>query len=522
MASFFGRNKKQQSSVEHPGDIESSADIPVKTDEVSAFDRLVDFPVEFFVPNEAELFEDVHGHKRSNPLEISEQLLREPIESVKISVYSKLGRFSILSTIKFHDDDEAKATEAKIKSELRKESKRNGGETDERGGMFIYENTEGNPTIVSLSQRPYVKDELLVSTGTVNAGYSNYLDVLERRELSPEVFKRSLAEVLGMTSLALCIAYENSKKTPAEQKIEIGVQKDDYLPILGIDPQGDEKQSVENIKEELSSEERRVSFDDIGGQESAKAELKRIVTGITKPEIYKKWGTEPPKGVLLYGPPGTGKTMLAKALASEAEASFYNVSSADVSSMWYGQSEKKIRSIFEKAAKDEKAIIYFDEIDALTPERAGAHEATSRVIGVILQQMDGIGKNDGITVVGSTNRRESIDQALLRPGRFDSHVAVEKPDFASRREIFSIHISKSEQIANRQLFATDIDINKITEVADDLTGADIREIVRRTLAAKVTLDLERSADDPEVDLVSQEEIESEILKYNQSRSDSRD
>ena len=146
------------------------------------------------------------------------------------------------------------------------------------------------------------------------------------------------------------------------------------------------------------------------------------------PELYRKWGTKPPKGIILYGDPGTGKTLLAKALASQAEARFFHVEASDVASKWYGESEKMVKDIFRLASRNgDKTIIFFDEIDAIAPPREGAHEATQRVVSTLLENMDGIASHDNVMVVASTNRLESIDPALLRPGRFDRWVEVPLP-----------------------------------------------------------------------------------------------
>jgi len=272
---------------------------------------------------------------------------------------------------------------------------------------------------------------------------------------------------------------------------------------------------LNGLKDKLEVVKPDVSFEDIGGQEVAKRELEGLAFALSNPELYKKWGTKPPKGILLYGPPGTGKTLMAKALASEANARFLHVKASDIGSKWYGESEQIVQQIFDFAAQGgEKTIIYLDEIDSITPRRDGMHEATQRVIGTILQNIDGMGSNDNIMIVASTNRMECIDTAMLRPGRLDRLVEVGLPEAEGRKQILDIHMKKANGVAGRELFEN-IDIAIISKQTDGFSGADIAEIIRRTLEDKVRV--EGSGRD--VGLVTTQDILVQITNYERTRTD---
>jgi transitional endoplasmic reticulum ATPase len=239
------------------------------------------------------------------------------------------------------------------------------------------------------------------------------------------------------------------------------------------------------LKGKIEIEKPNVKFDDIGGQSGAKKEIEGLAFALKNPDLYKKWGTKPPKGIILYGPPGTGKTLIAKALASQADARFFHVEASDIASKWYGESEQIVKSIFELAnGTGENTIIFFDEVDAIAPERKGSHEATHRVVSTLLENMDGMASNNNVMVVASTNRLDSIDPALLRAGRFDRWVEVPLPDEEGRKQIFGIHMNKAGEVAGRNLF-DNVNLDAIVPKAEKSSGADIAEIIRRTLEEKV-------------------------------------
>ncbi|ASJ07544.1 CDC48 family AAA ATPase [Thermococcus pacificus] len=216
-----------------------------------------------------------------------------------------------------------------------------------------------------------------------------------------------------------------------------------------------------------------VHWDDIGGLEDVKEELREAVEWPLKyPEAFMGLGINPPKGILLYGPPGTGKTLLAKAVANESEANFIAIKGPEVLSKWVGESEKNIREIFRKARQAAPTVIFIDEIDAIAPRRGtDVNRVTDRLINQLLTEMDGIQENSGVVVIGATNRPDIIDPALLRPGRFDRLILVPAPDEKARLEIFKVH-------TRRVPLAEDVSLEELAKRTEGYTGADIEAVVR--------------------------------------------
>jgi ATP-dependent 26S proteasome regulatory subunit len=228
------------------------------------------------------------------------------------------------------------------------------------------------------------------------------------------------------------------------------------------------------------------SFEEVGGLEEAKRELQAICLAIKNPDAYRRWGARPPKGVLLYGPPGTGKTLLARCLARESSARFIHVRAPDITSKWYGEAERRMQATFDRARREAPAVIFFDEIDAIARAREESHEATHRVVSTLLENMDGLEEAGGVIVVAATNRPESVDAALTRPGRFDRLVEVPLPNRSGRSAIFRVHIRKAETNAGRALFEPlDSDWNQLLDATEGFSGAEIEETIRRALEAKV-------------------------------------
>jgi len=230
-----------------------------------------------------------------------------------------------------------------------------------------------------------------------------------------------------------------------------------------------------------------VSFDDVGGQEEAKTQLRSVVQSIKDPDSYRRWGVKPPRGLLLFGPPGTGKTLLARCLARESGAKFIHVRATDVVSKWYGEAEKKLQEAFDWARRDAAAVLFFDEIDALGRSREDAHEATHRLVSTFLENMDGLEGIDGVVILAATNRPDAVDEALTRPGRFDRLVEVGLPDREGRRAIFKVHLRRSDKRAGRPVFEPmdDAAWDRLLDASDGISGAEIAEAVRRALETKV-------------------------------------
>lgn len=217
------------------------------------------------------------------------------------------------------------------------------------------------------------------------------------------------------------------------------------------------------------------TFDDVGGLEGPKRELTRAVEWpLQNPELFAALSIEPPSGVLLYGPPGTGKTMLARAVASTSNANFTAVNGPELMDRYVGESERAVRRVFERARSNAPTVLFFDEIDALgsaRTERDGSG-AANRVVSQLLTELDGIERRGRVTVLGATNEPRRLDDALLRPGRFDRVVGVPMPDAAARAEIFRIHLR------GRTASGFDVDVRELAERTDGYTGSDIAAVVR--------------------------------------------
>ena len=220
-----------------------------------------------------------------------------------------------------------------------------------------------------------------------------------------------------------------------------------------------------------------VHWDDIGGLDEAKQELKEAVEWPLKtPEIFKRLGIKPPKGILIYGPPGCGKTLLARGVATESEANFITIKGPEVFSKWVGESEKAIREVFRKARMAAPAVIFFDEIDSLSPRRgAGFADSgvTERVISQLLTEMDGLITLEDIVVIAATNRPDIVDPAVLRPGRFDRLIYCPEPDEKGRLQIFKIYTKEMPM-------AKDVNLAQLATLTKSYSGADIEAFCRET------------------------------------------
>ena len=220
-----------------------------------------------------------------------------------------------------------------------------------------------------------------------------------------------------------------------------------------------------------------VKWTDIGGLAEVKEELQEAIEWPLKyPEIFAHMNTSPPKGVLLHGPPGTGKTMLAKAVANESEANFISIKGPEVLSKWVGESERAVREVFRKARQAAPTIIFFDELDSITPVRGtglGSSQVTERVISQILTELDGLEELKDVVVIGATNRLDIVDPALLRPGRFDKLLEVPVPDLDARKEILRIHLEKKP-------LAEDVKVDVLAEKTEKYTGADLAALANTT------------------------------------------
>ena len=218
----------------------------------------------------------------------------------------------------------------------------------------------------------------------------------------------------------------------------------------------------------------KVSWDDVGGLEAAKGEVKESVEWpLSSPEKFDRMGIDPPAGVLLYGPPGTGKTLMAKAVANETNANFISVRGPQLLSKWVGESEKAIRQTFRKARQVSPTVIFFDELDSLAPSRSQemGSNVSERVVNQLLTEMDGLEEMGDVMVVGATNRPDMIDPALIRSGRFDRLVMIGQPDVEGREQILKIHTRDTP-------LSADVSLREVAETTDGYVGSDLESIAR--------------------------------------------
>ena len=216
-----------------------------------------------------------------------------------------------------------------------------------------------------------------------------------------------------------------------------------------------------------------IRFSDVAGEDEAKENLQEIVDYLHNPSKYKEIGASMPKGVLLVGPPGTGKTMLAKAVAGESNVPFFSMSGSEFVEMFVGMGASKVRDLFKQAKEKAPCIVFIDEIDAIGKKRDGnfgGNDEREQTLNQLLTEMDGFEENSGVIILAATNRPESLDPALTRPGRFDRRVPVELPDLKGREEILKVHARKVK-------VASDVDFNKIARMASGASGAELANIV---------------------------------------------
>ena len=244
----------------------------------------------------------------------------------------------------------------------------------------------------------------------------------------------------------------------------------------------------------------RVTYDDIGDLEEAKRQIREIVELPLKfPQLFRRLGIEPPKGILLYGPPGTGKTLLAKAVATETDAYFISVNGPEIMGKFYGEPEQRLRKIFEEAKRNAPAIIFIDEIDSIAPKRSEVFgEVEKRVVAQLLSLMDGIQERGQVIVIAATNRPDDIDPALRRPGRFDREIEVPVPNREGRKEILLVHTRNVP-------LADDVDLDKLADVTHGYTGADLAALVREAAMAAIRRFI------PEINKYEDQPVPPEIL-----------
>ena len=290
--------------------------------------------------------------------------------------------------------------------------------------------------------RPLVAGDLVATTGQQQV-----------RDMPPEVARMFNAPAYALTQIRLSVV-----STVPKGVVHI-----------------DENTEVE-LREEFEDARAargEVNYDDVGGMGDTIQQLREMVElPLRYPELFTRLGVDPPKGVLLHGPPGTGKTRLARAVANESEASFFTINGPEIMGSAYGESERRLREVFEEAAKASPSIVFIDEIDSIAPKRSGVPgEAEKRLVAQLLTLMDGLGAHQNIVVIAATNRPDAIDEALRRPGRFDREIVIGVPDEGGRREILGIH-------TRGMPLAQGVDLNELARTTHGFVGADIGALAR--------------------------------------------
>ncbi len=244
----------------------------------------------------------------------------------------------------------------------------------------------------------------------------------------------------------------------------------------------------------------RVTYEEIGGLQTQTKRMREIVElPLRHPEVFGRLGIEPHSGILLYGPPGCGKTLIAKVLASESEANFYSINGPEIMNKYYGETEARLRDIFKEAKENSPSVIFIDEIDAIAPKREEAYgDVEKRVVAQLLALMDGLTERGNVIVLGATNRPESVDPALRRPGRFDREIEISVPNVDGRLEILQIH-------TRGMPLAEDVDLKTLASELHGYTGADIKSLCREAAMKSLRNYL------PEIDLET-EKISSDVLQ----------
>jgi len=278
--------------------------------------------------------------------------------------------------------------------------------------------------------------------------------------LSKEAAMRSLRRVMPEIDF-------DQEKIPQEILQKIVITNEDFRDSL--------KEVRPSALREVLIETPNVTWDDVGGLESLKEELREAIEWpIKHKDAFEYVNVDAPKGILLHGPPGTGKTLIAKAVAKMTESNFISIKGPELLSKWVGESEKGVREIFRKARLAAPCIIFLDEVDALVPRRGGSSDSrvTENVVSQILTEIDGLEELHNVLIIGATNRLDIVDPAILRPGRFDRIIEVPLPDAKSRSNIFKIHTKKKP-------LAKDVDLEKIVKLTDGFSGAEISGVANR-------------------------------------------
>ncbi len=317
---------------------------------------------------------------------------------------------------------------------------------------------QGRYEILQIHTRnmPLAEDVDLKRLSDVTHGYTG----ADISSLSREAAMKALRRYMPEINL-------EEERVPPEILDKMVVNEDDFLSAY--------REITPTAMREVYVEVPSVRWKEVGGLEQLKNQLIEAVEWpLKKPEVFKKMGITPPRGILLFGPPGCGKTLLARAVATESEANFISIKGPEIFSKWVGESEKAIREVFRKGRTAAPAIIFFDELDSIVPRRGLGYSdsgASERVISQLLTELDGIESLQNVVVIGATNRPDILDPAVLRPGRFDRLIYVPAPDHKALKEIFKIHIRNMP-------LSKDVDLDQVAHMAAGYSGADVEALCR--------------------------------------------
>ena len=355
--------------------------------------------------------------------------------------------------------------------------------------------SRGKVVVIGATNRPDALDPALRRPGRFDreieigipdkTGRSDILQIHTRgMPLTEDVDLESLSRVthgfVGADLEAVCkeAAIRAVRRILPEINMEqskIPIETLNKIKIKGTDFQDALKDVQPSALREVHVQRPNVLWTDVGGLAEVKEELTEAIEWPLKhTDLFNQADIQPPKGLLLYGPPGTGKTMIAKAVATTSEANFISIKGPELLSKWVGESEKGVREVFRKARQASPCIVFFDELDSVAPRRSGGDSGdanvTQRIVSQLLTEMDGLEDLRGVVVIGATNRPDIIDEALLRPGRFDRILAIPVPDASARKEILNIHTKKKPLDAS-------VNLDKLVELTEGYTGADLAAMV---------------------------------------------
>ena len=359
--------------------------------------------------------------------------------------------------------------------------------------------TEGRFDILSIHTRGMPIDEKvdLKQISKITHGFVG----ADLEVLSKEAAMRSLRRILPDIDL-------DEEKISSEILQKIKITNEDFRDAL--------KEVRPSALREVQVQIPDVSWDDVGGLDQLKEELLEAVEWPMKyKEAFDYVDVESPKGILLHGPPGTGKTLIAKALAKMTESNFISIKGPELLSKWVGESEKGVREIFRKARQAAPCIIFLDEVDALVPRRgsgdSGSH-VTENVVSQILTEIDGLEELHNVLIIGATNRLDIVDEALLRPGRFDRIIAVPNPDAKGRKHIFEIHTKKKP-------LESDVDITKLVEITEGFSGAEIAAVANRAALAALKRYVDKKSENVKEIKIAQQDLLDAIDKVKPQKKE---